>query len=105
MQANGFTVKTTDLPDLDDVKERHGVPTDVWSCHTAVVDGYAIEGHVPAADVRRLLKERPRVLGIAVPSMPLGSPGMEVPGRPAQPYRVLTFDKQGKTTVFATYGQ
>jgi hypothetical protein len=71
----------------------------------AVVDGYVVEGHVPAADVQRLLKERPPIVGIAVPGMPIGSPGMEVPGQKADPFDVLAFDKAGQTRVFASHGK
>ena len=78
------------------------MPAALQSCHTALVDGYVVEGHVPADLVDRLLQERPRVVGIAVPGMPVGSPGMEVPGRPADRYQVVTFDRSGQTGVFAT---
>ena len=75
---------------------------ELQSCHTALVAGYVVEGHVPADLVERLLRERPKVAGLAVPGMPVGSPGMEVPGAPAERYQVLTFDRSGKTGVFAT---
>lgn len=104
MRAAGFTVRTTDLDDVSEVKARHGVPAQLESCHTAIVDGYVVEGHMPASDVRRLLKERPKVVGIAVPGMPAGSPGMEVPGGRTQPYDVVSFDKAGKTQIFASHG-
>lgn len=84
------------------VKARHQVPDDLEACHTALVDGYVVEGHVPADLIVRLLRERPKVVGLAVPGMPGGAPGMEVPGRSAEPYQVFTFDKGGKTGVFAT---
>jgi hypothetical protein len=87
------------------LKAKHGVPRQAQSCHTALVSGYVIEGHVPAADVQRLLKERPAIAGLALPGMPVGSPGMEVPGVKAQPYEVLAFDKMGRTSVFATHGR
>jgi hypothetical protein len=102
LRRHGFRVKTEDLPDLSSVKTRHGVPAALQSCHTAIVEGYVVEGHVPADLVERLLRERPRIVGLAVPGMPVGSPGMEVPGVPADRYRVLTFDRSGKTDVFAT---
>jgi len=86
---------------MDAIKRRHGVPLKLSSCHTAIVSGYVIEGHVPADLIDRLLTERPRVTGLTVPGMPPGSPGMEVPGHPAQRYEVLTFDKAGATRVFA----
>ncbi|MDH4023667.1 MAG: DUF411 domain-containing protein, partial [Gammaproteobacteria bacterium] len=79
----------------------NGLPLRLASCHTALVDGYVIEGHVPAGDVRRLLKERPDIVGLTAPGMPPGSPGMDVPGSP--PYDVLSLDKDGKTAVYATH--
>ncbi len=104
MKNAGFQMTVTDMPreSLDNVKAKHNVPAAMHSCHTAVVNGYVIEGHVPASEVKRMLKEKPKVTGLAVPGMPLGSPGMEVSGVTAQPYDVLTFDAQGKTRVFAT---
>ena len=104
MQQHGFTARVTDLDDraLDAVKAKYGVPRTAQSCHTALVGGFAIEGHVPAAEVKRLLKEKPTVTGIAVAGMPLGSPGMEVPGR-SQAYNVIAFDKKGDSRVFASY--
>jgi hypothetical protein len=77
------------------------VPPKLEACHTGLVEGYVIEGHVPADLIDRLLRERPLVLGLAVPGMPSGSPGMETPGRPAERYQVLAFDRNGNTTVFA----
>ena len=103
MQANGFIVRTTDMNNLTQIKRSRGVPADVESCHTAVVNGYVIEGHVPAADVHRLLKEKPAIAGIAVGGMPLGSPGMDFPGTKAQPYNVMAFDKNGAIRVFAKH--
>jgi hypothetical protein len=101
LKANGFTVVVHDQDDLSDTKTMLGVPRAMTSCHTAVVAGYVIEGHVPAADLARFLKQKPKVLGLAVPGMPAGSPGMEG-GKPV-PYKVLTFDKDGRTTVFASH--
>ncbi len=103
LRAQGFAAKTTDLANLSEVKAKHNVPLAVQSCHTAIVGGYVIEGHVPAADIKRLLKERPAVVGLAVPGMPIGSPGMEGPD--PNRYDVLSFDKQGKTRVFSTHGR
>lgn len=94
-------MKTEHPSDLRSIKARHGVPADLEACHTALVGGYVVEGHVPADIVARLLRERPRVLGVAVPGMPAGSPGMEVPGRPSERYEVFSFDRRGKTGVFA----
>ena len=104
MKQAGFTVHVTDLsePELQKIKDRYGVPASARSCHTARVNGFTVEGHVPAPEVKRLLKEKPQAAGLAVPGMPLGSPGMEVSGVTPQPYQVLTFDKAGATKVFAT---
>lgn len=81
-----------------DFKIKNKVPEKLYSCHTAIIQGYVIEGHVPADLILRLLKEKPRVLGLAVPGMPSGSPGMD---GPPEPYSVLTFDRDGKTSVYA----
>ncbi len=99
MRSNGHSVKTVDLEDLTTIKKMTGVGEELQSCHTAVVDGYVIEGHVPAQDVARLLAERPKAKGLTVPGMPIGSPGMEGPD--PQPYDVLLFQADGSTTVFA----
>lgn len=99
LQEAGFEVEANDLNDLSSIKAHYGVQRAFSSCHTAVVEGYVVEGHVPAEHVKRLLEERPEVAGITVPGMPIGSPGMEGPN--AQPYDVLSFDKQGHTEVFA----
>jgi hypothetical protein len=104
LQDNGFAVRVTEMDDLSELKKKHGVPAKAASCHTALVSGFVIEGHVPAADVKRLLKERPAVRGVAVPGMPLGSPGMEY-GSTVQPYNVLTFDKAGQLQVFSSHGR
>ena len=101
MQANGFTATTTEMADVTPIKTKHQVPVQLQSCHTSLVGGYVIEGHVPAEDIQRLLRERPAVVGLAAPGMPAGSPGMDVPGSP--PYQVLSFDKDGRTKVFATH--
>ncbi len=101
MQRNGFRVVSHDVDNLASIKVKHGVPPKLGSCHTAIVDGYVIEGHVPADLVQRLLETRPPgVIGLAVPGMPLGSPGMESPT--PQRYDVLTFDAKGGTRVYAT---
>lgn len=105
MRQNGFNVHVTDLNDLTTIKNKHNVPGRLQSCHTGVVNGYVVEGHVPAADVKRLIKEKPAVVGLTVPGMPAGSPGMEVPGITPPPYDVLTFDKAGATKVYATHGK
>ena len=103
LQEHGFATQVTEMDDLAELKAKHNIPGPAQSCHTAVVDGYVLEGHVPAADVRRLLKERPAVLGIAVPGMPIGSPGMEVPNMKPEPFRVMTFDKQGQLQLFSSH--
>lgn len=104
LRQSGFVVKTTMLTDaqLAAFKAQQRVPAQVHSCHTALVDGYVIEGHVPSADIRRLLRERPAIAGLAVAGMQRGSPGMEVFGAPPQTYSVLAFDKQGTLRVFAS---
>ena len=99
LREAGFEVETRDLNDLIPVKMDAGVPPRMSSCHTALIDGYVVEGHIPAEHVKRLLEERPDVVGIAVPGMPIGSPGMEGPG--ARPYQVLSWDRQGNVDVFA----
>ena len=103
LEAHGFTTQVMNLDDLSEIKAEHNVPGPARSCHTAIVDGYVIEGHVPAADVRRLLKERPAVLGLAVPGMPIGSPGMEVPNVEPVPYDVMSFDSDGQLKVYSSH--
>jgi hypothetical protein len=103
MRTNGFNVRVSDLPDLTEIKKSRGVPEQAQSCHTALVNGYVVEGHVPAADVHRMLKEKPAIVGIAVGGMPIGSPGMESPYVKAQPFDVVSFDKKGATRVFAKH--
>ncbi len=98
---HGYRVDAKDTSGMAEIKRSLGVPDDLTSCHTGVVDGYVIEGHVPAADIARLLKKKPKVVGLAVPGMPMGSPGMEGPR--TDHYKVLSFDKAGKTKTFASY--
>lgn len=105
MAAHGFALQVENRSDLSGIKAEQGVPGTLQSCHTAIVDGYVIEGHVPAADIKRLLKERPQVKGLSVPGMPVGSPGMEVNGVAAEAYDVIAFQPDGATTVFASYGK
>ncbi|HUV16522.1 MAG TPA: DUF411 domain-containing protein [Pelolinea sp.] len=88
---------------IDEIKARYQVPQALLSCHTAIVDGYVIEGHVPAAEIVRLLEERPDVIGIAVADMPPGSPGMDIPGFEKDPYDVISFNEAGETAVFSSY--
>lgn len=101
MRKAGFDVHVRDVEDVTPTARKLGVPDHLRSCHTSQIGGYAIEGHVPAADVRRLLATKPKAAGIAVPGMVAGSPGMEVGF--SRPYKVLLFDKSGKTRVFATH--
>jgi len=101
LEANGFTVKVNNQRDMRPVKQHYGIDGKLQSCHTGVVDGYLIEGHVPAEDIQRLLRERPAVRGLAVPGMPMGSPGMEGPRK--DNYDVLAFDDEGKTSHFSSH--
>lgn len=101
LENHGFAVESRDVSDVRPVKREHGVPEALAACHTALVGGYVIEGHVPAEDIRRLLRERPSIVGLAVPGMPLGSPGMEA--RVAESYEVLAFDVDARTSVFARH--
>lgn len=102
MQAAGFPVKVVEVEDTAVVRRQVGLPERFGSCHTAKVAGYALEGHVPAADVKRLLQARPKAVGLAVPGMPAGSPGMEM-GPRLDPYQVLLVDRAGQATVFSAY--
>ena len=102
LRAEGFEVIVTDLPDLTPVARSLFVPDDLRSCHTARIGGYAVEGHVPAADIRRLLAERPAAAGIAAPGMPIGSPGMEQGGS-REPYQVILFTRDGRRSLFAQH--
>ena len=88
--------------DISKLKQKYGITAKLASCHTAIIGGYVIEGHVPAADIKRLLSEKPDIVGLAVPEMPVGTPGMEM-GTRKDSFSVLTFDKNGKTTVFKHY--
>jgi hypothetical protein len=103
MEASGFTVTEDHSRNLAEVTAELGIPAELQSCHTAIVDGYIVEGHVPAAEVKRLLATRPEIVGLAVPGMPIGSPGMEIEGYDPQPFEVIAWDRAGKTTVYAHY--
>jgi hypothetical protein len=98
---HGFQVVDKTTAEMSEIKSGLGVPDDLQSCHTGVVNGYVIEGHVPAPDITRFLKEKPRAAGLAVPGMPVGSPGME--GSRTDRYDVISFEKNGKTRVFAKH--
>lgn len=102
LRANGFTVKAYDVANPSDYREKFGIPNELGSCHTGIVAGYALEGHIPAQEIKRLLAERPKAKGLAVPGMPLGSPGMEGPRK--DPYDVLLVQADGKHKVYKHYG-
>ncbi len=98
--AAGFAARLHEVDDLDPIRAAAGVPADLGGCHTARIEGFVVEGHVPVEAVQRLLAERPMIAGIAVPGMPIGSPGMEVPGRPGEPYDVIAFAGDATRAVF-----
>ena len=100
LEANGFTVRSVDVDNLQEMKVASGVPGSLASCHTALVEGYVVEGHVPADLVKKMLQERPPISGLAVPGMPSGSPGMEGPRKDR--YNVMAFEKGGAVHVYAT---
>jgi hypothetical protein len=102
MKSAGFAVRVVDVNDTGVDRKRLGMPDRYASCHTATIEGYVIEGHVPAAEVKRLLAAKPKAIGLAVPGMPQSAPGMDVPGR-KDAYQVVLVDKAGQSTVFATY--
>lgn len=104
MTRAGYRPKVVNVEDITPIGKRHGVPFELSSCHLATIGGYVVVGHVPAADVGRLLKERPKALGITVPGMPLGSPGMETPDGRKEPYQTLLLLPGGKTRLFARHG-
>lgn len=103
MEDNGYSVQVEDVQNLGPIKQQHNVPVQLQSCHTAIVDGYVIEGHVPIDAIERLLDERPNIAGLAVPGMPAGSPGMEAAGFRTEPFDVIAFDGEGNTELFASY--
>lgn len=103
LQAEGFNVTERISNNMDAIKAEYGVAARLASCHTAIVDGYVIEGHVPADDIKRLLKERPQIAGLTAPGMPAKSPGMQAEGLPPKGYDVLSFDKRGGTAVYSHY--
>ena len=101
LRGSGFAVNVHEMANVDPFRAKAGVPAALASCHTALVDGYVVEGHVPAADIRKLLAERPKALGLAVPGMPAGAPGMDAPH--ASGYDVLLFQADGATRVYHAY--
>ena len=96
-------MREEETPRLAEIKAHYKIPLQAQSCHTAIVDGYVVEGHVPQNEVMRMLKERPDIVGLSVPGMPIGSPGMEMPGRRAEPYQVLALGRDGTVSVYASY--
>lgn len=103
LKKHQFNVTRMPSSDMEAVKQQHGLPAGMGSCHTAVIDGYVIEGHVPAGDIRQLLKDRPsNIAGLSVPEMPVGTPGMEM-GHRKDPFAVMAFDQQGKSSVYKQY--
>ena len=101
MRDNGFTITTNEAPNLPAIKAEHSISQEMAACHTAFVGGYVVEGHVPAGDIKRLLNERPKVAGLAVPGMPASSPGMNT--APDNPFYVYIFDSLGAARVFAKH--
>ena len=102
LKAQGFQITDFSTTDIETVKQKYNVPDNLSSCHTAIVNGYVIEGHVPADDIKRLLQEKPNVAGLSVPQMPVGTPGMEIGDR-KDPFSVLSFDSKGSVAVFNEY--
>ena len=102
MEQHGFSVAEENVQDIMAIKAQYQVPTNLQSCHTAIVDGYVIEGHVPVEEVLRLIEERPNIVGLAVAGMPAGSPGMG-DGTASEPFDVVAFDREGRTEIFASY--
>jgi hypothetical protein len=102
VKQNRFNITTVVSDDLQAIKAQYGIPDKLASCHTAKVNGYIVEGHVPAEDIQKLLQTKPDIIGVAAPGMPMGSPGMELDGL-KQPYRVISFDKQSKLAVFSEH--
>jgi hypothetical protein len=102
LKAKGFEIKDFSTPDIEAVKQKYNVPDNLASCHTAIVNGYVIEGHVPAEDIKHLLQEKSNVAGLSVPQMPVGTPGMEI-GNQKDPFTVFSFDRKGRVAVFNEY--
>ena len=103
LKANGFKVTVHDVESTDEYSKKNGVPDNARSCHLGLVGGYAIEGHVPASEIQRLLKERSKGKGLAVPGMPVGSPGMDFPGAPPGKYTVVLIGEDGKLSEYQKY--
>ena len=103
LEENGFQVTEEPSPNMQAIKSDNDVPYDMGACHTAIIGDYVVEGHVPAQDIKNLLEEQPDAKGLAVPGMPIGSPGMETPGQPAESYQVFLFNEDGSRQVYAQY--
>ncbi|MFW9260209.1 DUF411 domain-containing protein [Nostoc sp. CALU 546] len=103
LKAQGFKITDFSTPNIETVKQKYNVPDNLSSCHTAIVNGYVIEGHVPADDIKRLLQEKPNIAGLSVPQMPVGTPGMEM-GNRKDPFSVFSFDRKDSVAVFNKYG-
>jgi hypothetical protein len=101
-KKQGFEITEVKTDNMDAIKKQYKIPANIASCHTAIIDGYVMEGHIPATDIKRFLKQKPNQLGLIVPGMSIGSPGMES-GNNKQPFEVLTLGKNGSTQVFKTY--
>lgn len=104
LRDNGFSVTEVEVDDISAYKEKYGVPANLGSCHTAIIDNYVIEGHVPAEDIMKLLKERPDITGLTVPGMPVGAPGMEMGDR-KDPYDVMAISRDGSASVYNSYNR
>ncbi len=102
MKKHGFEITDIKTDNIEAIKQKYNLPQDLASCHTAIINGYVMEGHIPADDIKRFLKEKPKMKGLAVPAMPIGTPGMES-GKIKQPFAVLAFNKEGETKVFNRY--
>ena len=102
LKKNNFNVQEIVTDDVQTIKNKYGVPEAMASCHTAIADGYVIEGHVPANDIMKLLKSKPKIIGIAVPGMPMGTPGMEMGDR-KDAFNVMSFDKENRYEIFSSY--
>ena len=102
MKKHGFDITDIKTDNLDSIKQKYNLPQDLASCHTAIIDGYILEGHIPADDIKRFLTQKPNLKGLTVPAMPIGTPGMES-GNIKQPFTVLAWNQQGNTTVFNRY--
>lgn len=103
LRESGFDVEAIDVNNLAEIKTSHGIAPELSSCHTALIGDVLVEGHVPASVIRKFLDEGSDFAGLAVPGMPVGSPGMETPGQPAQPYDVVAFDRAGNTQIYASF--